>query len=66
MRWYPASFNRPKTAFSFNLLDTYHKIMLQGKLNLYDFYMSIMQTSDNCSRKKVIVSKPMPLSSYPV
>ena len=45
--WYPASFLRPKTAFTFDLLDTYHKISLQGKLNLYDFYNAIMQKTDN-------------------
>lgn len=56
MRWYPASFSRPRTAFSFDLLDTYHKITLQGKLNLYDFYLAIMQKSDNQGRSKTIVS----------
>jgi hypothetical protein len=55
--WYPASFRQPKTAFTFDLLDTYHKIALQGKLNLYDFYSSIMQKTDNCGRKKVTVSR---------
>ena len=55
-RWYPASFNRPKTAFTFDLLETYHKITLQGKLNLYDFYHSIMQKSDNQGRSKPLVS----------
>lgn len=54
--WYPASFQRPKTAFTFNVLDSYHKIVLQGKLNLYDFYSSILQKTDNCGRKKPVVS----------
>ena len=54
--WYPASFRRPKTAFTFNVLDSYHKIVLQGKLNLYDFYLSILQKTDNCGRKKAVVS----------
>lgn len=58
--WYPASFQRPKTAFTFDLLDTYHKVALQGKLNLYDFYSSILQKTDNCGRKKVIVSHSFP------
>lgn len=56
MRWYPASFNRPRTAFSFDLLETYHKVTLQGKLNLYDFYLAIMQKSDNQGRSKLVVS----------
>ena len=55
MRWYPASFNRPRTAFTFDLLETYHKVTLQGKLNLYDFYHSIMQKSDNQGRSKPLV-----------
>ncbi|KAF9778389.1 hypothetical protein BJ322DRAFT_1014720, partial [Thelephora terrestris] len=50
VRWYPASVLRPKTVFTFDLLDTYHKISLQGKLNLYDFYTTIMQKTDNCGR----------------
>lgn len=56
MRWYPASFDRPRTAFSFDLLETYHKLTLQGKLNLYDFYLAIMQKSDNQGRFKTTVS----------
>jgi hypothetical protein len=56
MRWYPASFSRPRTAFSFDVLETYHKLALQGKLNLYDFYHAIMQKSDNQGRLKTMVS----------
>lgn|ERR1700753_1991559 len=54
--WYPASFGRPKTAFTFNVLDSYHKLALEGKTTLYNFYLSIMQKTDNCGREKVIVS----------
>lgn len=54
--WYPATFDRPQTVFTFDLLDTYHKLTLQGKLNLYDFYLATMQKTDNCGRKKKIVS----------
>ena len=55
MGWYPATSDRPKTAFTFHLLDTYHKLTLQGKLNLYDFHLSIMQKTDNCGQEKPIV-----------
>ena len=48
VRWYPASVLRPKTVFTFDLLDTYHKVSMQGKLNLYDFYTMIIQKTDNC------------------
>ena len=53
--WYPASFGKPKTAFTFGILNTYHKLTLQGKLNLYDFLLSILQKTDNCGRRKQIV-----------
>ena len=57
MRWYPASFSRPRTAFSFDLLETYHKLTLQGKINLFDFYLAITQKSDNQGRSKELVSR---------
>lgn len=53
--WYPATFERPGTGFTFDVLDTYHKITLQGKLNLYDFSLAIMQKTDNCGRFKPLV-----------
>ena len=53
--WYPASVLRPQTAFTFDLLDTYHKISLQGKLNLYDFYNAIIQKTDNHGSSKLTV-----------
>ena len=55
VRWYPASTLQPKTVFTFDLLDAYHKISLQGKLNLYNFYTAIMQRTDNCGHAKVNV-----------
>ena len=55
--WYPASTLRPQTVFTFDLLDTYHKVSLQGKLNLYDFYNAIMQKTDNCGGSKVKVGE---------
>ena len=57
VHWYPASILRPKTVFTFDLLDTYHKISLQGKVNLYDFYNTIMQKTDNCGRLGAQVSR---------
>lgn len=59
VRWYPASILRPKTVFTFDLLDTYHKISLQGKLNLYDFYNTILQKTDNCGRLDIKVCWPL-------
>lgn len=54
-QWYPASILRPKTVFTFDLLDSYHKFSMQGKLNVFDFYTSIMQKTDNRGHEKVKV-----------
>ncbi|KAM6492909.1 hypothetical protein JOM56_011043 [Amanita muscaria] len=45
--WFPATFNRPKTAFTFTCLDFFHELTLQGKTSLYDFYHTILRRSDN-------------------
>ena len=55
LRLYPASAHSPKTVSTFDFLDTYHKISLQGKLNLYDFYHAIMRKSDNHGGSQVKV-----------
>ncbi|KAF9642006.1 hypothetical protein BDM02DRAFT_3065727, partial [Thelephora ganbajun] len=51
-RWFPTLTLRPKTVFTFDLMDTYHKVSMQAKLNLYDFYTAIMQKTDNRGHKK--------------
>ncbi|KAI0047219.1 hypothetical protein FA95DRAFT_1465725, partial [Auriscalpium vulgare] len=47
IRWYPATPNNPTTAFTFNLLDTYHELSLQGNTNIYDFTIAIEHRTDN-------------------
>jgi hypothetical protein len=55
-RWFPATFNRPKTAFTFDCLDTFHELTLQGKTPVYDFYHMILHKTDNLELQKPIVS----------
>jgi hypothetical protein len=57
MGWFPATFERPKTAFTFDLLKLFHKVTLQGKTTLYDFYLAILQVSDSLELDKSMVSK---------
>ena len=54
-RWFPATFNRPKTAFTFECLDTFHELTLQGKTSLYDYYYSILHKTDSLGLCKTIV-----------
>jgi len=53
--WFPASSDCPKTTFTFEMLDLFHKLTLQGKLTLYDFYNSILHVTDNLQLEKVVV-----------
>jgi hypothetical protein len=46
-RLFPSTHIRPITAFSFNVLDTFHLLTLQGKTNAYDFYLTLAHKSDN-------------------
>ncbi|KAF8501150.1 hypothetical protein F5888DRAFT_1582595, partial [Russula emetica] len=43
---FPATFNRPQTAFTFDCLNTFHELTLQGKTPLYDFYHTILHKTD--------------------
>lgn len=46
-RWWPATVDRPKTAFTFAVLDRFVHLTVQSKINLYDFYMSLVHETDN-------------------
>lgn len=45
--WFPATFNRPQTVFTFDVLSTFHELTLQGKTTIYDFYHAIVRLSNN-------------------
>ncbi|PPQ96654.1 hypothetical protein CVT26_010318, partial [Gymnopilus dilepis] len=54
MGWFPASSERPKTVFTFDLLRLFHQITLQGKTTLYDFYNAILHITDGLQLGKAI------------
>jgi hypothetical protein len=43
--WLPATTTRPRIAFTFNCLDTFHLLTLQGKTSAYDFYCTLVHKS---------------------
>ncbi|EIN09249.1 hypothetical protein PUNSTDRAFT_134412 [Punctularia strigosozonata HHB-11173 SS5] len=45
--WYPASVLQPQTAFTFRFLDTFHRLTLQGKISLHDYYLLVVHKTDN-------------------
>ena len=55
--WFPATFDRPKTAFMFEILETFHELTLQGKTTLYDFYFTILRKTDNLKLGKATVCR---------
>jgi hypothetical protein len=55
---------RPISAFTFDVLETFHLLTLQGKTNAYDFYLTLAHKSDNTGLVDVNVS-PIPLSPGP-
>lgn len=54
-RLFPATLSRPGTAFTFGLLDFLHKLQTQSKVNLYDFYLSLVSVTDSAGQKPQVV-----------
>jgi hypothetical protein len=53
--WMPASLERPRSAFTFDVLDTFHLLTLQGKISAFDFYYALEHKSDNTGQRKLKV-----------
>ena len=45
-RWFPATFERPSTVFTYKLLNFFHTLQNRNKCNPYDFYHTIVQLCD--------------------
>ncbi|KIM74801.1 hypothetical protein PILCRDRAFT_35888, partial [Piloderma croceum F 1598] len=45
--WFPASLDQPQTAFTFDVLDTFQLLNLQGKFSAFNFYYSLDHKTDN-------------------
>lgn len=45
--WLPSSVDIPRSAFTFDVMDSFHLLTLQGKTSAYDYYLSISHKSDN-------------------
>jgi CxC2 like cysteine cluster associated with KDZ transposases len=45
--WLPATTEDPQTAFTFDVLDSYLLLSLQGKVSREDYYLSISRLTDN-------------------
>lgn len=45
--WFPTSGIRPRTAFTFECLEHFHHLTLQGKTTAWDYYNAIVHETDN-------------------
>jgi hypothetical protein len=63
-KWFPATLTRPQTTFTFDCLETFHELTLQGKTNLYDYYHTLLRRSDNANLSNPIVSSGSFLSRF--
>ncbi|KAF9038738.1 hypothetical protein BJ165DRAFT_1531802 [Panaeolus papilionaceus] len=45
-RLFPASLRRIRSVFTFDILDTFHSLNLDGKITSYDYYNHILQKTD--------------------
>jgi len=61
---FPATLIRPGTAFTFRLLDFLHKLQTQSKVNLYNFYLSLVSVTNSTDQKPPVV-RSLVSSSYP-
>ena len=62
-RWFPASWSRPGTAFTFRLLNSIHKLQTRSKINLYDFYNSLVSVTDAAGMSPPVVRPHFPMLS---
>jgi hypothetical protein len=60
-KWFPATLSRPQTVFTFDCLETFHELTLQGKTSLYDYFHTLLRLSDNANLSTPIVSSSCPL-----
>ncbi|KAH6888247.1 hypothetical protein BKA70DRAFT_1443241 [Coprinopsis sp. MPI-PUGE-AT-0042] len=45
--WFPATHDRTHTVFTFDAIDQFQELTLQGKTTLYDYYHTLLRLSDN-------------------
>jgi hypothetical protein len=46
-RWLPVTWKHPRTAFTFDCLNSFHLLNLQSKCNMYDYYSALLRLTDN-------------------
>ena len=58
--WFPASWHRPGTVFTFRLLNFIHKLQTQSKINLYDFHAALGSITNSAGLNPPVVCAHLP------
>jgi hypothetical protein len=56
VRWYPATLTDPHSCATFEVLNQFHILTLQGKVTTYDYYNGLEKLRNNASLKPQKVS----------
>ncbi|KAJ3765551.1 hypothetical protein FB446DRAFT_709371 [Lentinula raphanica] len=54
-RWFPATHIDPQTAATYQVMNMFHVLTLQGKVTMYDFYAGLEKMTDNAA----LITLPM-------
>lgn len=57
VQWFPATWDRPSTVFTFRLLDYIHRSQMKSKVSLYDSYAILVSIMDSAGLKPPVVSQ---------
>lgn len=52
--------SEPRTAFTFEALELFHQLTLQGKTTAWDFYSALLYATDNTGLNPPSVSHKVP------
>jgi len=63
-KWFPATLSCLQSVFTFDCLETFHELTLQGKTSLYDYYNTLLWRFDNAGISNPIVSSTFHSSTY--
>lgn len=63
-RWFPATHIDPRTAATFQVLNTFHVLTLQGKVTTYDFYAGLEKLTNNAGLGTNKVGLKIPVGVY--
>ena len=56
-QWFPATWERPGTVFTFRLLDYLHKLQTKSKVSSYDAYATLVSIMDSAGLEPPVVSQ---------